>query len=643
MTVNGGGSLPATATDSTIITGGTPSPVIVADFNVSDEGDEDKQRIDGSSKPLQIGLTNTSTTQTVTFSGVTPTAPYTATTDCTTLAPGQTCHVFVSFPATTVCQNMGAGTITVADNDPGGSIVLDIQGWGADTVIKVDDLTDSTLTPTALAQSLVGTGVAISNVTYTGAKRAAGMFTSSANVLGFTNGVVLSSGSARNVAGPNCEDGMSVDNGEPGDADLDTIVGEGNITNDAAVLQFDFVPTSSTISFQYVFASEEYNDYVFQFNDVFGFFLTDTTTNTTSNIALVPGTNPPQPVSINTVNDGNPVGEGAVNPQFYINNQFIYPTAAPLDTELNGSTTVFTAQATVVPGRTYHIKLGVADANDFALDSNVFVQAGSLSSANVTANPNTLSFGNQAQGTTSASQPVTITNVGTTNVTITGIAASTNFGETNACPTTLATGTGTGSSCTVNVTFTPMATGTLTGTVTVTYTSAGSQTPQTTTITLTGTGTAASGGTITIAPTSLTFGGQAVGTTSAAQNGDGVEHGRYGSDVHEHRDVGRFRRCDAGAMPEHLAVEGEPCVLSITFKPTATGTRNGTITFTDNATGSPQTVTLTGTGTPGTATVTVTPSSLTFGSQALTTTSAPLSVTVTNTSTADGEFQRVYG
>ena len=520
---------------------------------------------------------------------------------------------------------------------PGGSMVLDIQGWGADTVIKVDDLTDSTLTPTALAQSLVGTGVAISNVTYTGAKRAAGMFTSSANVLGFTNGVVLSSGSARNVAGPNCEDGMSVDNGEPGDADLDTIVGEGNITNDAAVLQFDFVPTSSTISFQYVFASEEYNDYVFQFNDVFGFFLTDTTTNTTSNIALVPGTNPPQPVSINTVNDGNPVGEGAVNPQFYINNQFIYPTAAPLDTELNGSTTVFTAQATVVPGRTYHIKLGVADANDFALDSNVFVQAGSLSSANVTANPNTLSFGNQAQGTTSASQPVTITNVGTTNVTITGIAASTNFGETNACPTTLATGTGTGSSCTVNVTFTPMATGTLTGTVTVTYTSTGSATPQTTTITLTGTGTAASGGTITIAPTSLTFGGQAVGTTSAGQNVTVSNTGGTAVTFTSIVTSGDFAGATLAQCPS-IPVEGEPCVLSITFKPTATGTRNGTITFTDNATGSPQTVTLTGTGTPGTATVTVSPSSLTFGSQALTTTSAPLSVTVTNTSTGTVNF-----
>ncbi len=64
------------------------------------------------------------------------------------------------------------------------------------------------------------------------------------------------------MAGTNCENGMSVDNGEPGDADLNTIVGEGNITNDAAVLEFDFVPTSSTISFQYVFASEEYTDFV---------------------------------------------------------------------------------------------------------------------------------------------------------------------------------------------------------------------------------------------------------------------------------------------------------------------------------------------------------------------------------------------
>ena len=180
-----------------------------------------------------------------------------------------------------------------------------------------------------------------------------------------------------------------------------------------------------------------------------------------------------------------------MNPQFYINNEFL-PSAAPLDTEMNGLTTVFTAQATVVPGQTYHIKLAIADANDHLYDSNVFVQAGSLSSANVTANPTSLTFASQAQGTTSASQPVVITNVGTTNVTITGIAASTNFGETNTCPTTLTTGGGHGIELHGERDIHADGDGTLTGTVTVTYTSTGSETPQTTTITLTGTGTAAS-------------------------------------------------------------------------------------------------------------------------------------------------------
>ncbi len=280
------------------------------------------------------------------------------------------------------------------------------------------------------------------------------------------------------------------------------------------------MPTSSTISFQYVFGSEEYPDFVGAFNDVFGFFLT-APGGTPVNLAIIPGTD--LPVSINDVNDGNTTVTPPIPPtnsQFYVNNQVQFSATGPLppvDTELNGLTTVLGAQATVTPGLTYHIKLAVADANDFALDSNVFVQAGSLSSANVTANPTTLAFGNQAQGTTSASQPVTVTNVGSATVTITNIVASTNFTETNNCPATLATGTGTGSSCTVNVSFAPTATGTLTGTVTITYTSAGSTTAQTTTVTLTGTGTPGQTGTISISPATLTFGSQTVGTTSAPQ------------------------------------------------------------------------------------------------------------------------------
>jgi uncharacterized repeat protein (TIGR01451 family) len=637
VTVSGGGSSPQTAADSGIVT--QPSgTLIVADFNPDNEGYDEKQRVDGTSRPLEVTLTNTSSTQTVHVSGVTPAAPYVATTDCTTLGPGQTCHVFISFTPTSVCQEVGAESITVNDDDPGGNFVITIDGWGADSVIKVDDLTDTTLTPTALAQSLVGAGVAISNVQYRGALRAAGTFTSSSNVLGFTNGIVLSSGSAHNVEGTNCEDGLSVDNGEPGDPDLNTIVGTGNITNDAAVLEFDFVPTSSTISFQYVFASEEYPDYIGEFNDVFGFFLT-APGGSPVNLALIPGTN--LPVSINNVNDGNPDDDPPIPPtnsQFYVNNQVYFVAGQPLppvDAEPNGLTTVLTAQATVTPGLTYHIKLAVADANDFALDSNVFVQAGSLSSTAVTANPTSLTFGNQAQGTTSASQPVTITNVGTTNVTITGIAASTNFGETNTCPTTLVTGTGTGSNCTVNVTFTPAATGTLTGTVTVTYTSTGSATPQTTTISLTGTGTAATGGTITITPTTLLFGDEGVGTTSTPLTLTVSNTGSTAVTFTSIVTTGDFAGATLAQCPS-IAVEGTPCTFHITFTPTATGVRNGTITFTDNATGSPQTVTLTGTGVA--AVIGIAPTSLTFGSQAVGTTSAAQTVTVSN----NGEFPLIF-
>jgi Bacterial Ig-like domain (group 2)/Divergent InlB B-repeat domain/Cep192 domain 4 len=641
VTATGGGSASATATDPTNILASVGSQVIVADLAASSDyelGYDDKQRIDGKTPPLQVVLTNTSPTQTVTFTGVSAdNAAYTVGMNCTTLAPGQSCNVTASFTTTSACQNQFTH-ITVVDNDPGGNLVLPMNGFGADAAIQVNDLTSSALTPMALAQSLVGAGVTISNVTYTGSARAAGNFTSATNILGFQSGVVLSTGSVRNVVGPNCvsgsapaendgaQTGISVDNVRPGDTDLATLA-DVDITNDAAVLEFDFVPTSPSVSFQYVFASDEYNEFVGSINDVFGFFLTALPSGTPVNIALIPGTN--LPVAINNVNSGT-------NPQFYINNEFL-PSAAPLDTEMNGLTTTLTAQAQVTPGQTYHIKLAIADAEDNVYDSNVFIQAGSLTSAVVTAFPATLAFGGQAQGTTSSPLPVTVTNVGTATVTITNIVASTNYTEANACPATLVAGTGTGSNCTVNVSFAPTATGALPGTLTVTYTSAGSATPQTAVVSLTGTGTAATGGTITISPTALTFASQAVGTTSATQtvtvNNTGNTTVTFTSIVTS----GDFSGATLAQCPG-IAADAAPCVFQISFKPTAAGARPGAITFTDNATGSPQTVTLTGTGTPGTSTVTVTPSSLAFGSQALTTTSAPLSVTVMNTSTAAVNF-----
>jgi hypothetical protein len=246
----------------------------------------------------------------------------------------------------------------------------------------------------------------------------------------------------------------------------------------------------------------------------------------------------------------------------------------------------------------------------------------------ITITPTPLPFGLEAIGLTSTPETLTVSNTGNTTVTFTSIAMSGDFaGATLAqCPSIAVDA----KPCTFQITFTPTAAGTRTGTITFTDNATGS--PQT--VALTGTGVAVAIG---ITPTALTFGSQAVGTTSAAQTVTVSNNGNFPLNFSSIVTSGDFAGATLAQCPS-IGEENPPCVFSITFKPTATGTRTGAITFTDNGTGSPQTVTLTGTGAPGTATLTVTPSSLVFGSQALTTTSAPLSVTVMNTSTAAVNF-----
>ena len=127
-----------------------------------------------------------------------------------------------------------------------------------------------------------------------------------------------------------------------------------------------------------MFASDEYNQFANTgYNDVFAFYLTPPGGSPT-NIALVPGTT--DPVSINNVNLEN-------NPQYYIDNDI--STAAHLNTEMNGLTTVLTATASIVPGETYHIKLAICDVGDPYYDSNVFIKAGSFTAPpTVTPPPN---------------------------------------------------------------------------------------------------------------------------------------------------------------------------------------------------------------------------------------------------------------
>ena len=226
------------------------------------------------------------------------------------------------------------------------------------------------VTPTDLVNSLLGSGVTATNITYTGANSAGGLFTGGTGIVGIESGVILSSGTAADVVGPNDSNSQTTDQGTPGDAGLTALAGVP--THDASILEFDFVPQGANLSFTYVFGSEEYNEFVNSgVNDVFAFFLNG------QNVAVLPNTT--IPVSIDTVNLTS-------NSQFYINNaRPTDPSPAPgplLDTQMDGLTVALTVQATVNPGVVNHIKLAIADGGDSILDSNVLIQSGSFSAPN---------------------------------------------------------------------------------------------------------------------------------------------------------------------------------------------------------------------------------------------------------------------
>jgi hypothetical protein len=223
----------------------------------------------------------------------------------------------------------------------------------------------TTLKPEDLGNLLAGAGIQISNVKFTGSTSAAGSFAGgTAAGLGIESGVILSSGALENVIGPNDETGASTSLGTPGDGDLNSLIAP-NTTNDATILEFDFIAESSNFAIQYIFGSEEYQEWVgSSFNDVFGFFLDG------QNIAYVAGSST-QLVSVNSINHVSNTG-------FYVDN----PTGTgTFNTEIDGFTVVLVASATVTPGAVHHIKLAIADAGDSALDSIVVLAAGGITGA----------------------------------------------------------------------------------------------------------------------------------------------------------------------------------------------------------------------------------------------------------------------
>lgn len=251
-------------------------------------------------------------------------------------------------------------------------------------------LTTSTAqSPAGLVQNvLLGSGVTVSNISFNGSPTAIGEFNGTNCNVGLDNGVVLTTGTVLNQNsqgphGPNNLPDSGLDNPSPGFAPLSNLIG-GTSTHDAAILEFDFVPYSDSVKFNYVFGSEEYSEYVgSEFNDVFAFFILGQQYTTPTNIALLPNS---QPVAINNVHDAvtNTFGTfGPANSQFYVNNGT--GTSAPQNAssqyiQYDGFTEVLTAKAKVNCGETYHLIICIADAGDGIYDSGIFLEANSLSS-----------------------------------------------------------------------------------------------------------------------------------------------------------------------------------------------------------------------------------------------------------------------
>ena len=239
----------------------------------------------------------------------------------------------------------------------------------------------------------------------------------------------------------------------------------------------------------------------------------------------------------------------------------------------------------------------------------------------VSLSSSSLTFGNQQLNVRSVQQSVTVTNTGNASLSLTSIAASGDFAETNNCGTSLAAGT----ACTVNVTFYPTATGTRTGALSIADNATG--TPQQ--VALTGTGVAAVPA-VSLSATSLNFGSQPLNVTSTAQAVTVKNTGTASLSLTSITTSGDFSQTNT--CGSSLAANAS-CTVSVAFDPTVTGTRTGTLSIADNASGSPQQVSLTGSGV-GTPVVSLSSSSLTFGNQQLNVASTAQAVTVKNTGTA---------
>jgi hypothetical protein len=220
---------------------------------------------------------------------------------------------------------------------------------------------------------LVGQGVRVTNIRVDcpgNGGRPYGYFTDNTGTLGISDGLIMTNGAASNAVGPNNSGTMGQSNkNEKQDDDLRQIIQNNEKQFDPCIIEFDIEVFADTLTFDYVFGSEEYLEFIKDYHDVFGFFISGPGISGKVNLALVPGTT--STVSVQNINNNT-------NSQFYIDNG---TGATPFDNlfvQYDGFTKRLQSKIGVQPCQKYQLKFAICDIKDDIYDAGIFIAGKSL-------------------------------------------------------------------------------------------------------------------------------------------------------------------------------------------------------------------------------------------------------------------------
>lgn len=248
--------------------------------------------------------------------------------------------------------------------------------WSQGISVSTNDYTPTQL----VSDVLFGSDCMIASNITASAGCGIGYFNANASNFPFAEGLVISTGQVTNIAGPFTNTNLSSVCSNQTDADLQQIVYSSGLTGsitDASFVKFHFTASTNTISFDYIFASQEYGQYQCTpaYGDAVAFILTELTSGVSINLATVPGTN--LPVSIHSIrSDVSNASCASTNESYFDSYNVTNPTTSNIN--MKGQTTSMTAFANLVIGASYSLKIVIGDLGDPLLDSAVFIKGGSF-------------------------------------------------------------------------------------------------------------------------------------------------------------------------------------------------------------------------------------------------------------------------